>query len=351
MSYDRSIIKSLSDSPLFFPFFSPLAPTGKISKQPAELWLLAALTSSGIEYSACVLTLAISDNMSPSHRDTLGTSLLVLGSACAGAALTLAAQRLWKQKSDPEKDYQVAHGLVWDAIMKQSKEQILSFLEQSSSSAAAKEEISSAALFLIEQSSTSSTPKQQSDGSFNWLSDCTDYWQDIPADIQQAAKDLGYTQALWDNSLQPVESNEWWQDLSASQRNAAEKLGYHQTTWDQQPGQSPIDDDNDSGRLAKNQKTDETASVESNHKSKDVDEKAKKGEFMANSLSNKKEDTQKEAEDEQAFTKFLSDKKEDSEETVEEDEFISNFLSDKKEDSQELTASDEEEDEFISNFL
>jgi hypothetical protein len=54
--------------------------------------------------------------MSPSHRDTLGTSLLVVGGACTGAALTLAVQRLWKQKSDPEKDYQVAHGLVWDAI-------------------------------------------------------------------------------------------------------------------------------------------------------------------------------------------------------------------------------------------
>jgi hypothetical protein len=60
------------------------------------------------------------------------------------------------------------------------------------------------------------------------LSDCADYWQDIPANIQQAVKDLGFTQALWDNSLQPEEMSKWWQDSSASQWNAIERHGYHQ---------------------------------------------------------------------------------------------------------------------------
>jgi hypothetical protein len=262
-----------------------------------------------------------------------------------------------------------------DQIMKQSKEQILSFLEPSSSSAAAKEEPSSAAppFSLIEQSSnstststsTSTSNQQQSDeedsSSFNWLSDCTEYWHDIPADIQQAAKDLGFTQALWDNSLQPEESNKWWQDLSASQRNAAEKLGCHRTTWDQQPGQSPMNDDgpDGSGTLTKKQKTDETANhVEPKNKNnKDADEKAEKDKSMPNSLSdNNKEDSQEKAKEEQVISKFLSQEKVDSEETVHKDELISNFLSDKKEDSQETPPTttldeDEDEDEFISNFL
>jgi hypothetical protein len=260
-----------------------------------------------------------------------------------------------------------------DRIMKQSHEQILSFLEPSSFSAAAKEEPSTAAaqLSLIEQSSTTSTTstststskQQQSDdeedsSSFNWLSDCTEYWHDIPADIQQAAKDLGFTQPLWDNSLQPEESNKWWLDLSASQRKAAEKLGYHRTTWDQQSGQSPMNDDgsNGFGTAAKKQKRDETANQAEpkNKNNKDADEEAEQDKRMPNSLSdNNKEDSQEEAEQE-IISKLLSEGEEDSEERVQRNEFDSSLHSDKIEDSQgtpPTTTSDEDEDEFISNFL
>ena len=57
-------------------------------------------------------------------------------------------------------------------------------------------------------------------------------WDELPADIQAAAKLLGYTKKLWDNDKEPKECDEYWKDLSKEQQEAATKLGYNQKMWD-----------------------------------------------------------------------------------------------------------------------
>mmetsp|Transcript_37311 Transcript_37311/g.90592 ORF Transcript_37311/g.90592 Transcript_37311/m.90592 type:complete len:98 (-) Transcript_37311:117-410(-) len=56
-------------------------------------------------------------------------------------------------------------------------------------------------------------------------------WDELPADIQEAAKLLGYNKELWDNDDEPDECDEWWKDLSAAQQEAATKLGYTEDAW------------------------------------------------------------------------------------------------------------------------
>ncbi|CAJ1966835.1 unnamed protein product [Cylindrotheca closterium] len=56
-------------------------------------------------------------------------------------------------------------------------------------------------------------------------------WEELPADIQEAAKLLGYNQELWDNDDEPDECDEWWKDLSSAQQDAATKLGYTEDSW------------------------------------------------------------------------------------------------------------------------
>jgi 2-polyprenyl-3-methyl-5-hydroxy-6-metoxy-1,4-benzoquinol methylase len=53
--------------------------------------------------------------ISLSRSDAITTSLLMLGSACAGAALAQAWKRISSRK-DPEIDHDIAHGLVWGSI-------------------------------------------------------------------------------------------------------------------------------------------------------------------------------------------------------------------------------------------
>jgi histidinol phosphatase-like enzyme len=67
---------------------------------------------------------------------------------------------------------------------------------------------------------------------FNWFKDCTDYWVDIPPQIQQAIQVLGYNEDLWNNSEQPEESNKAFQDLSELQQKAVLFLGSTPEQWD-----------------------------------------------------------------------------------------------------------------------
>jgi histidinol phosphatase-like enzyme len=75
---------------------------------------------------------------------------------------------------------------------------------------------------------------------FNWFKDCTDYWADIPPQIQQAIRVLGYNEDLWNNSKQPEESNKAFQDLSELQQKAVLFLGSTPEQWDSdEPPPSP----------------------------------------------------------------------------------------------------------------
>lgn len=67
---------------------------------------------------------------------------------------------------------------------------------------------------------------------FNWMTDSTDYWGDLPYDVQLAAGDLGYNEAAWNGGTQPEESDKVWEDLTPNQQVAAVKIGYNAYTWD-----------------------------------------------------------------------------------------------------------------------
>eukprot|EP00539_Tryblionella_compressa_P002138 CAMPEP_0178740286 /NCGR_PEP_ID=MMETSP0744-20121128/4504_1 /TAXON_ID=913974 /ORGANISM="Nitzschia punctata, Strain CCMP561" /LENGTH=68 /DNA_ID=CAMNT_0020393039 /DNA_START=44 /DNA_END=250 /DNA_ORIENTATION=- len=57
-------------------------------------------------------------------------------------------------------------------------------------------------------------------------------WDELPKEIQDAAKVLGFTKKLWDNDEEPDECDEYWKDLTPEQQAAAKKLGYDQKMWD-----------------------------------------------------------------------------------------------------------------------
>lgn len=59
-----------------------------------------------------------------------------------------------------------------------------------------------------------------------------DDWDELPKDIQEAAKLLGFTKTLWNNDKEPDECDEYWRKLSTAQQEAATKLGYDQKQWD-----------------------------------------------------------------------------------------------------------------------
>lgn len=67
---------------------------------------------------------------------------------------------------------------------------------------------------------------------FNWITDCTDYWADLPENIRQAASKLGYTQQLWDEFNQQLEVfDKPWNALTVEQQDAAQIIGYNEVTW------------------------------------------------------------------------------------------------------------------------
>jgi len=55
------------------------------------------------------------------------------------------------------------------------------------------------------------------------------HWKDLPVEIQDAAKILGYTEATW-NDGEDVHMP-LWEELGVEKRGAAETLGYDKTTW------------------------------------------------------------------------------------------------------------------------
>jgi hypothetical protein len=65
-------------------------------------------------------------------------------------------------------------------------------------------------------------------------------WDDLPADVQKAAKILGYTARMWDDDREPKSSDKDWKELTAAEQEAAEKLGHNQLEWDSDGDSAPV---------------------------------------------------------------------------------------------------------------
>ena len=56
-------------------------------------------------------------------------------------------------------------------------------------------------------------------------SDSNETWVNLSKEAQDAAKVLGYTQAIWDNDGSPPTEDLDWDQLSPAERKAAKTLG------------------------------------------------------------------------------------------------------------------------------
>ena len=53
-------------------------------------------------------------------------------------------------------------------------------------------------------------------------------FQELPKEVQEAAKTLGYDKKMWDNDKEAETEDMDWDELSPAQQKAAEVLGYNQ---------------------------------------------------------------------------------------------------------------------------
>jgi len=56
-------------------------------------------------------------------------------------------------------------------------------------------------------------------------------WIELPANVQEAAKVLGYNKGSWDHDVKTEHFNKDWNELSIVQQNAATILGYTPKMW------------------------------------------------------------------------------------------------------------------------
>eukprot|EP00584_Thalassiosira_punctigera_P009986 CAMPEP_0172535654 /NCGR_PEP_ID=MMETSP1067-20121228/7564_1 /TAXON_ID=265564 ORGANISM="Thalassiosira punctigera, Strain Tpunct2005C2" /NCGR_SAMPLE_ID=MMETSP1067 /ASSEMBLY_ACC=CAM_ASM_000444 /LENGTH=75 /DNA_ID=CAMNT_0013320595 /DNA_START=159 /DNA_END=386 /DNA_ORIENTATION=+ len=61
-------------------------------------------------------------------------------------------------------------------------------------------------------------------------------WGELPEDVKEAAKKLGYTKKMWNGDKEPKVCDEYWDDLDEDQRQAATVIGYNKETWDAEDG-------------------------------------------------------------------------------------------------------------------
>jgi len=61
-----------------------------------------------------------------------------------------------------------------------------------------------------------------------------DDWKDLPANIQELCKAIGYTQSMWDADKDPPSFNLEWEQLSQDQKDAAVALGYTEKSWNEE---------------------------------------------------------------------------------------------------------------------
>ena len=58
-------------------------------------------------------------------------------------------------------------------------------------------------------------------------------WYQLPVQIRNAAKTLGYTRRRWENDQDPKQMSREWSGLSSKQQSAAVTMGYNERTWNQ----------------------------------------------------------------------------------------------------------------------
>jgi len=56
-------------------------------------------------------------------------------------------------------------------------------------------------------------------------------WDQLPSEVQKAAKTMGYSKKTWDHDQATERFDEDWWDLTTEQRDAAGVLGYDEATW------------------------------------------------------------------------------------------------------------------------
>jgi len=82
-------------------------------------------------------------------------------------------------------------------------------------------------LETVAKKALSDSPAPQAVHSYNGVE-----WEDLPLNIQQAAKTLGYTGRMWDTDKDPLLCYKKWKELTTEQQIAAKDLGYDQGKWD-----------------------------------------------------------------------------------------------------------------------
>jgi len=56
-------------------------------------------------------------------------------------------------------------------------------------------------------------------------------WKDLPIEVQDAAKRLGYTKVIWNENEDSESSKKFWEELSTEEREDVTTLGYNEKTW------------------------------------------------------------------------------------------------------------------------
>lgn len=56
-------------------------------------------------------------------------------------------------------------------------------------------------------------------------------WIELPANVQEAAKILGYNKGAWDHDVKTDHFNKDWNELSKAQQSAAATMGWEKQTW------------------------------------------------------------------------------------------------------------------------
>lgn len=57
-------------------------------------------------------------------------------------------------------------------------------------------------------------------------------WNDLPKEVKEAARILGYDKLIWNNDMPSPLDNEDWDELTPEQQDAAKALNYTQAKWD-----------------------------------------------------------------------------------------------------------------------
>ena len=58
------------------------------------------------------------------------------------------------------------------------------------------------------------------------------WWQDLSADVKDAAKSIGFDESIWDNNSWPVIGKKLWTDMSKNEIDALLVLGYSERKWE-----------------------------------------------------------------------------------------------------------------------